>query len=419
MAANTRIHVVVVTVPERLDQEWIGRLAAEPEIARVDRVAATTAGFELIQQTRPDLVIVDREPDQTEQLIRQVFTTLPVIICIAVTARVDTATLRRLVAVGARDVLARPIQYAELIQSIRTLLETESDRRSRALVTLDSNRPQVRGKLVVVISPKGGSGTTTIATNLAVGLRQVSASRVLLADCCLQFGDAGVHLNLWSKHTLVDLIDHLDDIDDAMISSVVQQHSSGTHVLLAPNTPDAAGDISGEQISRLLDALLTRYSYVVADTWSFLDDITATLVSKADETLVVTTPEVPSLKNVKRFLEFIQREGLTRGKITLVINRFPSVDGIALDDVKQHLRHPISANIPSEGRLVTHSVNRGIPIVMSHPESWVGQSLLKLAAHVAGEQVATLSLAPSRSRSRGLAGLIERRGFFGFARRET
>lgn len=419
MAANTRIHVVVVTVPERLEQEWIGRLSAEPEIAHVDRVAATTAGFELIQQTRPDLVIVDRDTDQTEQLIRQVFTTLPATICIAVTARVDTTTLRRLVAVGARDVLGRPIQYAELIQSIRTLLETETDRRSRALVTLDGNRPQVRGKLVVVMSPKGGSGTTTIAANLAVGLRQVSASRVLLADCCLQFGDAGVHLNLWSKHTLVDLIDHLDDIDDAMISSVVQQHSSGAHVLLAPNTPDAAGDISGEQISRLLDALLARYSYVVADTWSFLDDITATLVSKADETLVVTTPEVPSLKNVKRFLEFIQREGLTRGKITLVINRFPSVDGIALDDVKQHLRHPISANIPSEGRLVTHSVNRGIPVVLSHPESWVGQSLLKLAAHVAGEQVTTLSLAPSRSRSKGLAGLIERRGFFGFARRET
>jgi pilus assembly protein CpaE len=190
-------------------------------------------------------------------------------------------------------------------------------------------------------------------------------------------------------------------------------------VLLAPNTPDAAGDIGGEQISRLIDALLERYSYVVVDTWSFLDDITATLVSKADETLVVTTPEVPSLKNVKRFLEFIQREGLTRGRITLVINRFPSVDGIALDDVKQHLRHPISANIPSEGRLVTHSVNRGIPIVLSHPESWVGQSLLKLAAHVAGEQVATLTLAPSRSRSKGLAALIERRGLFGFAQRET
>ena len=419
MAANTRIHVVVVTVPERLDQEWIGRLAAEPQIARVDRVAATTAGFELIRQTRPDLVIVDRDLDQAEQLVRHVFTTLPTTICIAVVARVDTATLRRLVAVGARDVLGRPLQYAELIQSIRALLETEADRRTRVLATLDSNRPQVRGKLVVVISPKGGSGTTMIAANLAVGLRQVSAGRVLLADCCLQFGDAGVHLNLWSRHTLVDLIDHLDDIDDAMIGSVVQQHTSGTHVLLAPNTPDAAGDIGGEQIGRLIDALLDRYEYVVADTWSFLDDVTATLVGKADETLVVTTPEVPSLKNVKRFLEFIQREGLTRGKITLVINRFPSVDGIALDDVKQHLRYPISANIPSEGRLVTHSVNRGIPIVLSHPESWIGQSLLKLAAHVAGEQVATLTLAPSRSRSKGLAALIERRGLFGFARRET
>lgn len=419
MANNAAIRVVVVTVPERLDQEWISRLAAEPEIARVDRVAATTAGVDLIQQTRPDLVIVDRDADQAEQMVRQVFTSLPTTICIAIIARVDTSILRRLVAVGARDVLGRPLQYAELIQSIRSLLATETDRRSRALIAFDGDRPRARGRLVVVISPKGGSGTTTIATNLAVGLRQVSASRVLLADCCLQFGDAGVHLNLWSKHTLVDLIDHLDDLDDAMISSVVQQHSSGTHVLLAPNTPDAAGDITGEQLSRVIDALLDRFSYVIADTWSFLDEVTATLVSRADDVLVVTTPEVPSLKNVKRFLEFIQREGLVHGKITLVINRFPSVDGIALDDVKQHLRHPIGANIPSEGRLVTHSVNRGIPVVLTHPESWVGQSLLKLAAHVAGEQVATLTLAPARPRSKGLAALIERRGLFGFARRES
>lgn len=418
MANNPAIRVVVVTAPERLDQEWMGRLEAEPEITNVDRVAATSAGIELILQTRPDLVIIDRDADQAEQIVRQIFTSLPATLCIAVVARVDTAVLRRLVAVGARDVLGRPLQYNELIQSIRALIATESDRRSRAMLTYEGDRPKSRGRLIVVISPKGGSGTTTIATNLAVGLRQVSAGRVLLADCCLQFGDAGVHLNLWSKHTLVDLLQHVDELDDAMVASIVQQHGSGLHVLLAPNTPDAAGEVSGDQLSKVIDALLDRYSYVVADTWSFLDDVTATLVSRADDVLVVTTPEVPALKNVKRFLEFIQREGLVHGKITLVINRFPSVDGIALDDVKQHLRHPIAANIPSEGRLVTHSVNRGIPVVLSHADSWVGQSLLKLAAHVAGEQVTTLMLAPAKPRSKGLAALIERRGLFGFARRD-
>jgi pilus assembly protein CpaE len=107
--------------------------------------------------------------------------------------------------------------------------------------------------------------------------------------------------------------------------------------------------------------------------------------------------------------------------VTLVLNRFPSVDGISLQDVQQHLRHPVGANIPSEGRLVTHSVNRGIPVVVSHPQSWVGQSLLKLAAHIAGDRVSTISLTPENRKSKDGLGDAKggRRGLMRFVRREA
>lgn len=116
---------------------------------------------------------------------------------------------------------------------------------------------------------------------------------------------------------------------------------------------------------------------------------------------MVATPEVPALKNVKRFLEFARQENLIQGRTTLILNRFPSVNGIALEDVQQHLRQTVGANIPSDGRLVTHSVNRGIPIVISHPDSWVAQSLSRIAAHMAGEQISTLMLAPAPKRGKG------------------
>src|SRR5262245_55914588 len=422
VASEKAVHIVVITAPERLEQDWINRLSHEADVGQVERIGVLSAAIDLVQQTRPDLVIVDREFDQTEACIRQIFTTLPATLCIAIVAQPDMSTLRRLVAAGARDVLGRPVQYAELLSSIRAVLATESDRRARALVPLSGDtRVQGRGKLVVVVSPKGGAGTTTVATNLAIGLRQISAGRVVLADFGLQFGDVGVHLNIWSKYTVRDLLSRVEDVDDAMLAPVLQQHSSGVHVMLAPPSPEIASEITGEQLDVLLDRLLERHTYVVADTWSFLDEVAWTLLRRADELIVVTTPEVPSLKNVKHFLEYTRQQNLIQGRVTLVLNRFPSVDGISLQDVQQHLRHPVGANIPSEGRLVTHSVNRGIPVVVSHPQSWVGQSLLKLAAHIAGDHVSTLSLTPESRKSKDGLGEAKggRRGLLRFVRREA
>ena len=104
-----------------------------------------------------------------------------------------------------------------------------------------------------------------------------------------------------------------------------------------------------------------------------------------------------------------------------MLNRFPSVDKISLDDVQQHLRQPVGANIPSEGRLVTHSVNRGIPVVISHPQSWVGQCIMKLAGHISGDKTNPISLTPDKNTVKDTPDpeAKERRGFFRFARREA
>jgi pilus assembly protein CpaE len=393
------IRTVVITAPDQLDQEWINRLEREPDIQAVERVGLLNVGLDLAQQTQPDVVIFDRSIEQTENGIRKIFTTLPNTLCIGIVAQADMSTLRRLIAAGARDVIARPVTYTELITSIRSAMATENDRRTNSNTLTDSGQARARGKLVVVTSPKGGVGTTTVATNLAVGLRQISNTRVVLADFGLQFGDVGVLMNIWARNTMQEIFAHAQDIDDSLLNGVLQQHSSGVQVLLAPNTPEAAGELDQETLTIILDSLLERFSYVVCDTWSFLDEITETLLAKADEVLVVTTPEVPALKNTKSFLEHIEAQNLVSGRITLVLNRFPSVNGISLQDVQKHLRHPVGANIPSEGQFVTHSVNRGIPVVASHPQTWVAQSLLKLAAYVTGDEVSTISLMHTPSKA--------------------
>jgi pilus assembly protein CpaE len=185
-----------------------------------------------------------------------------------------------------------------------------------------------------------------------------------------------------------------------------------------------AGEVTGEQLDLILDSLLDRFSYVVIDTWSFLDEVSLKLIERADEVLVVATPEIPTLKNAKHFLGYNKKHSLSSGRITLVLNRFPSVEGISLQDVQNHLGYPIGANIPSEGHMITHSINQGVPMVLSNPKSWAAQSIQKLAAYISGDKVDTLSLTPdnkrpSRDQGSSKESRGERRGLLRFVRRES
>jgi pilus assembly protein CpaE len=346
--------------------------------------------------------------------VRQIVGAAPATICIAIVSDPDIAALRRLMTAGARDVLPAPVIYNDLMGSVRQVVAAAAERRQAEQTTRHSGR---RGKLIVALAPKGGVGTTTIATNVAVALRQVTAQEVALVDFSLQFGDVGVHLNLRSRYTIQDLV-AAPEIDDAMLQRVISTHESGIHVLPAPPEPDAAAHIDGERVNTILDRLLDRYAYVVADTWSFLDEVAETLLRRADEVLLVATPELPTLKNAKRLLEFAMRHDLVPGHIAIVLNRFPSIEGISLDDVQQHLHHTVSANIPSEGQLVTHSINRGVPLVISHQRSWTAQNILRLAARLAGDDVSTIALsAESAKRKERAAGRAP--GLWPFARKAT
>ena len=307
------------------------------------------------------------------------------------------AAVRRLVAAGARDILAKPLQPKDMVASLRQVVQMEAVRRERVgLPTLQAERQgKQAGKVIVVMGAKGGVGTTTIATNVALALKQVSGKDVVLADFSLQFGDVAALLNVWSKHTLHDLAIHYQTLDDALLDRVLTAHGSGVKLLQAPAQPEQAGDIQGAQVTAIVKQLRARFAYVVIDCWSFLDEITETLMGLADQVLLVTTPEVPALKNSKRALDYFAKHGLQSERVAVVLNRYPSVKGITVQEVQEHLGHPIKANLPSDGPAVTYAVNKGVPFVQSQPKSWVAQSCFKLAGWLAGEQVATLSEAPS------------------------
>jgi len=396
MAAQNQtpaIRIVVIARPDGLDQDWINALQADAGMNVLARVGVVQRGIEAVQQTQPNVLVVDRSVDQIEETLQTVYGISPSTLCIAVLPQQDMGAVRRLVAAGARDILSKPLHPREVVSSVRQVVQMEDARRKRAgqVSVLAPQSTTSMGKVIVVMGPKGGVGSTTVATNLAVALKRVSGREVALADFSLQFGDVAVLLNLWSKHTLHDLVIHYDTIDDGLLERVLVPHISGVKVLLAPSEPELTADMSGRQVAAIVQSLREKFSYVVIDCWSFLDEITETLMSTADQVLLVTTPEVPALKNTKQALEYFARHGVHRDHVALVLNRFPSIKGVTLQDIQQHLRHPIQVSLPSDGPAVTYAANKGVPVVLSHPDSWVARSFLKLAAWLAGDNMETAS----------------------------
>lgn len=298
----------------------------------------------------------------------------------------DVQYFRQAMLAGAREFLTKPFTGQDLIGAIRRVYE-HSERPSAARVitapTVSVNTPVKNGRIVTVFGPKGGVGRTTIAVNLAVALRNVSGKDVALVDGNLQFGDDGVLLSLQPQKTIVDLLPHVSALDPEIFDDLLLRHDSGVRVLLAPARPEMAELITPEIFNRILTKLRESSDYVVVDTFpSFQDTMLGTL-DVSDQVLVVFTCEMTAIKNVRNFVDVTRALGYPREKLTLVLNRADSAGGIKASDIEKTLGHRISGQIVSDYRLVTSSLNAGVPVVSAHPKSKVAQCLVELAQRVA------------------------------------
>jgi len=261
--------------------------------------------------------------------------------------------------------------------------------------------PRVTGEIITFFSPKGGVGRTTIATNLAVALHQLSQKPVVLVDGSLPFGDIAVILNMSPKaKTIADLIGSFDNTDSDVLESVLVSHSTGIKVLLAPPTPESAELITGANMKHVLELLRERYAYIVVDTWPSFQEQVITMLDVADVILTLMTLEITSLKNVRVFMEIAEKLGYGSDKVQLVANRNDSSGGIKASDVEASLGRKIPHTIVSDGRTLVLAVNRGVPFVISHRESQVAKDIFTLAQRITAEAPEAAAAGASKATAR-------------------
>ena len=363
----------------------------------VEVVGIARTGKEAIQASQdvnPDVVLMDiNMPDMdgiaATEAIRAKQQAVQVII---LSVQSDQNYMRRAMLAGARDFLTKPPMGDELISAIRRagdMAQVEKSKAARAqaapiagLGTPVAGYAGPRGKIIVVYSPKGGTGCTTLAVNLALALNGPD-SRVALVDGNLQFGDVAVFVNEQGKNTVLDLAPRAGELDAEIVEEVMVKHSaSGLHILAAPNRPEYAEKISSGQFSQMLEFLTQLYAYVIVDTAPMLNDLTLATIDVSDLIVLITTQDIPAIKNSRLFLDLLQNLGVQRDRVMFIMNRFDRKVNITPERIADNLKQEVALVIPTDEATAVKAVNRGVPFLVDNKNQPISRGVLALAEAV-------------------------------------
>lgn len=357
----------------------------EKDIVVVAKAANGREALQLCTQHQPHVVLMDINMPEldgiaaTEAIVSQVPGTQVIIMSV----QSEQEYLRRAMLAGAREYLIKPPDTDELIHSIRHVAKLRPVAPWAVSGQGERTPSDAPSEVIAVFSPKGGSGCTVVAANLAVALKLITNKRVALVDGNLAFGDVGVAMNIVANKTIVDLASRIHDLDAQLIADVMVPHTSQVQVLLAPPDSQTGEAITPEQMRAVLEGLRSQFDYIVVDTQTVYDDRTLTILDSASRILLLMTLELPAIKNVKQFLELAAPLGYPQEKLMLVLNKSDSRFGIRVDNIEGQLRHKVSAQIGNAPREVTLSLNQGMPLVFDRRNHPVGQDFMTLAAFVA------------------------------------
>jgi len=310
---------------------------------------------------------------------------------------VDVALLTSALQSGVREVV-RAGDDAALAAACRRSYEV-----SRRMVA--DNTPAVpeagrHGQIVTVFAAKGGCGKTTLATNLGVVLAMGTGHRVCIVDLDLAFGDVAISMQLDPARTVVDALPMAGHLDTTGAASLLTRYRPGLEVLLAPVTPGDAEKISPALVGELLTVLRSIFDYVVVDTPAQFSEHVLIAMDSSDHHALLTTPDVPALKNLRVTLDMLDLLSYPRQIRSIVVNRSDSKVGLSLEQVEQVVRCPISARVPSS-RAVPISINKGTPITLDSPAHPVSHAIARFAQQRILPAAEATGVAPEPASRRG------------------
>jgi pilus assembly protein CpaE len=350
------------------------------DIQFVGIVDGLEEGWATLQETPTDLFVLacagysDRVLFLIDGAVKQQ-TDRPVVILLA---GPNNGFVRRAFEAGADDIVTLPATADDVSFALQKAIARKQGVGVAAGVALSP--------MIVVLGPKGGTGKTVTASNLAVSLAE-AGHKVAVVDLDLQFGDVGLSLGLAPDKTIYDLVKAGGSMDVDKMDAYLATHSSGVKVLMAPTRPDHAGAIHTEFLRDVYATLRSSHDYVIVDTPpGFTPEVIASIDSSSHVCMVGMLDSL-SLKNTKLGLDTLELMGYSSERTRIVLNRADSRVGITQDDVLAVVGRVPDVLIPSD-RDISRSINEGLPIVLAKERSAAAGAFRRLASFYDGSSLA-------------------------------
>ena len=346
--------------------------------------------LERLRASEPQVVILDMsdDPERAIRAASAIASGCPRAALVGVGPELESARLLDAMRVGLVEYVPAPVQAS----SVREALGRVMRKRGWG----DSPDGQRKGKLLAFFSAKGGSGSTSVVTNVGIELHRLTGKKTLLVDLDLELGEIASLLGVRPRFHFVDLVRNFHRMDADLLPSYIESHESGVQVLSAPFEPEYGEEVTGEQIAHILGFLRNHYDYVLVDTSKSLAPPALAALQTADPIFLVTNMDVPSLRNLKRCLPILDR--VTAGdpeRLRLIVNRYNSKSLVKLEDLEETLGIEVSWTLTNDYETVIQASSTGQPIVLQGRSRYAEQ-LKELARDiVAGSQGAASEAKPS------------------------
>ena len=319
------------------------------------------------KRQRPDVVVVGMTEamDAALALAEALVKECPSATLVALSSERNAEAILAAMRVGYKEFVVLPEDAARLRKVVHDAAYSD-----------DSDDEQ--GLVASIIGAKGGVGTTTLLAHLAADLAAIH--RVLLIDLDFHMGDAASVLDVTPKDTIADVLPRADRIDERMLTGSIVVHRSKTHVLPQPSELEKLPEYTADDIYNVIRAAAKGYMFVLADCGSAVDTATALTLTVSDLIILVTTPDVISVRNAFRRLKQLEALGIELDRVRLVVNRNSKTAYISLADIENNLGIPVSVTITDDPKTVDQAINEGQLVREVNRKADVSRDISKLVA---------------------------------------
>ncbi len=338
-----------------------------------------------IAKSQPNIALIEFDVIKADihKIIDNITAQFPQVAVIVILQESQAKLSDGVILSGARAFILFPFTKEKLLSSLQRIVELSNRNLPGSTSQVPVEPPPLKPtNTFTVFSPKGGTGCTTIAINLAIALRQLLKEPVLLMDGKPMFGHIALMLNVRTTNSITDLISHAGMLDKLLINQVVVEHASKIKVLPSPINATEAQGIRAEDLFKVITELQASFKAIIIDGGNYLHENTITLMDASDKIILVMNPNLASIRDVRQFFDICQLLSYPPEKILLVLNNSGHRVDISRNEIEKILKRSIACEIQGDDKLFMSSLNEGVPAVLRNSHHPASKAIKKLAVEI-------------------------------------